>query len=153
MATEQIELNLFWDYMTRIWDNLFIQTADSDTLKYHEELLGIIPEAGDSLAVRRWRILNFYRRKSPFTLVSLYTLLNEAVGVGNWEVEVHYATYEIDIRLRTNDISYYDELVRTLILSLPAHLGQNYTQLTESASTATIEYASAISLGRIYTLT
>lgn len=152
MGTEQIEFNLFWDYMTRVWNNLFIQTADSDTLKYHEDLLGIIPEEGDSLAVRRWRILNYYRRRSPFTLGSLYILLNESVGLGNWEVEVHYDTYMVDILLRVDDITLYRELIRTLILSLPAHLQQNYSQSTEGTSTAFISYGATISLGRIYSL-
>lgn len=128
MSTEQIELQLLLDTMDQVLKNFFIQTADANTISMHEQLLGLVVEDGDTLEIRRWRILNRYRRRPPFTLVTLYTNLHDLVGVGNAEVVVDYPGYHVDITVVTSDQQVLYEVYAALIAVLPAHLTYDVAQ-------------------------
>lgn len=134
MAAEQPEFELLWSFMERVYNNQYIQLADEATLFYHEQLLGLVAEPGDSLATRRWRIINQYKLKPPFTEPLLYEILNEAFGIGNWSVEHDYPNYTMDITMNTDDQSFFNEIRRQLILIVPAHIKQTFTSALEPAS-------------------
>lgn len=122
MSTERIELETLWGFIERVWDNLYIQTADEPTLSYYENLLGLVPEEDDDLELRRWRILTTFRRRPPFTLPHLYEFLNESLGIDNYRVDIDYPAYKITITGLVDDLVLFDEVVKVLITLLPAHL-------------------------------
>lgn len=151
MGTEEIELNLFWTYLQRVWNNLFIQTADEDTIKYHEELLGIISDPDETLELRRWKLLNRYRSRSPFTLPKLYEMLNEGLGIGNWNVVIDYPGHLLRVNMNTPDSYYYRDVIKNVILAVPAHLATSFLQTTNPTSIANIITGGTVITTKHYT--
>lgn len=150
MSTEEIELKEFFGSLQQVWNNLFIQTADEATIEYHENLLGLVPDPGDSLEIRRWRVINRYRRRPPFTLVTLYEQLNELVGVGNYEVTVDYAGRSLYVSFINVPTSLQEEAIYILITLPPAHLYQSYTTTTKPESEGFIHLGGKTSTAWIY---
>ena len=52
----------------KVQDNQYISTADSQTLTLYEQMLNITLQAGDTLEIRRFRILTRLVSKKPYTL-------------------------------------------------------------------------------------
>lgn len=122
MNTENIELKEFQVNFTRGYDNLFIQTADSDTLEYHEELLGLAVNPDDDLETRRVRILDRYQLTIPYTNPLLREYLNKYIGLDSWTYEENISGYFINIAIFSDSVT--DILnTRMLILEMvPAHI-------------------------------
>jgi len=122
METERIELTTLQMFIMRVYDNLFIQTCDEDTLRYHEQLLGIFIQPGDTLDERRLRILNRYNTVLPITLPSLKLRLNNLLGVGNWKLDIDYPNYTVSVTFLNVAVGLINEAVNMLLQTLPAHL-------------------------------
>lgn len=152
MNTEQIELEKLWGYVVRVWNNYFIQTADEQTLSQYEDMLGLYPSPTDSLDIRRWRILNRFRQRLPFTLPMLYEILNGLVGLGNYTVDIDYPNYKMTVNFINVDQELIDEAIKTLILLPPAHLDQEYRVQTLQESVATLRVGAAMTTSWSYTL-
>lgn len=131
METEETELNLLNLNRQRVYDNFFIQLADSDTLTYHEKLLGISALNDETLEFRRLRVLNRYNKFQKLTLPELKERLNLILSVGNWEISIDYDKYEMNIEIKTNNLSVMKELLNTLIYTNPAHIQINAVQSME----------------------
>ena len=67
-AATEPEIRLAWQGLGRVLGNQFLAEADAAGLGVWERELGLYPKAGDSLAVRRARILAAWLRKPPYTL-------------------------------------------------------------------------------------
>lgn len=67
-AATEPEIRLAWQALSRVQGNQFLAEADAAGLGVWERELGLYPKAGDSLAVRRARILAAWLRKPPYTL-------------------------------------------------------------------------------------
>lgn len=152
MNTEQIELEQLWARIEQLWLNLYIQTADIPTLEYYEDMLGLFPEPGDSIEIRRWRILSRFRRRTPFTLPMMYEVLNSLVGIGNYTVNIDVSNYIITFGFIDVEQDLVDEAIKVMIQSLPAHLGQIYTIVTQPESIATIRIGATHAIGWSYRL-
>lgn len=150
MSTEEIELKGFFGELQQVWNNLFIQTADEATIEYHENLLNLVPEPGDTLEIRRWRVINRYRRKPPFTLVTLYEQLNALVGIGNYELTVDYAGRSLYVSFVNVPQATIDEAIQILITLPPAHLYQSYTSTSKPESEGFIHIGAVSSQAWIY---
>ncbi|MCL1866152.1 MAG: YmfQ family protein [Oscillospiraceae bacterium] len=122
MSTEQIELERFQKYILRVWNNLYVQTCDITTLRYHENLLGIFIQPDDTLEVRRARILNRYNTMLPITSVSLRLRLDTLLGTGNWELSTDYPNYTVSVTFLNVAESLVYEAINMMIQMLPAHL-------------------------------
>lgn len=153
MATEKIELELIEAFIRRVYYNLFIQTADSDTISTYEAQLGIIPGPYDSLEFRRWRVLQRYKRSPPYTMPMLKELLNQMVGLGLWEIEQDLNNYYLRILIKTSDNQVFVEVQSTLLQLIPAHIEQDIRQQLAPESTGVIYYGAASSTGIRYILT
>lgn len=152
MSTEEIELKRFYSELQQVWKNLFIQTADESTLEYHENLLSLTPDPDDTLEVRRWRIINRYRRRPPFTLPALLQQLNEILGIGNYNLVVDYPGKSLRLELINADEQAIHEAKVVMITLPPAHLDQGYYQTTIPDSTATIHFGMKILQNWVQTL-
>lgn len=128
MSTEEIELTSLYGFMNQVSNNIYILTADQATLEYHENLLQIILEEGDTLEIRRWRIINRYRRRPPFTLPVLKETLNELVGVGLWSIDIDYEALTMVVTINRGEFGIQTEVAGTLIALVPAHIGQSIVQ-------------------------
>jgi hypothetical protein len=122
MNTEEIELSGFEKELRRVYDNLYIQTADDQTVTEWESLLGIIRQAGDTLEWRRKLVLNMLSYVVPLTLPVLQDKLNNMLGAGTYTLVVDYAGYTIHITTEPRDDSVMYEVANTLVFMIPAHI-------------------------------
>jgi hypothetical protein len=120
--TEEIELSAFEGELRRVYDNLYIQTADDQTVMDWEILLGVIRQAADTLQYRRDRVLNILSYVVPLTLPVLQDKLNNMLGVGTYTLVVDYADYTIHITTEPRDDSVMYEVANTLVFMIPAHI-------------------------------
>lgn len=79
-AATEPEIRLAWQALSRVQGNQFLAEADAAGLGVWERELGLFPKAGDSLAVRRARILAAWLRKPPYTLRWLRSWLDGLGG-------------------------------------------------------------------------
>lgn len=128
LETESIELWDLDDLVNRVYDNFFIQTADTETIKYHESLFGIVAQPDESLSFRRARVINRYNNRVPFTIATLKEKLNLLIGFGNWELYLDYQSYDIYIKIKSGEFGIMDEMTNMLVYMLPAYIGPNILQ-------------------------
>ena len=105
----------------KIKANMFIQTADSDTLRNWERLLNIPYTAGDTLEYRRERILTALNQTVPYTVWDLRAELAALFG-DDFTLEVNPAECWIKVST-TSDRYGAVSLLRSVIQKwVPAHL-------------------------------
>ena len=120
MTIEQSLIDDLAVQINRAQSNLYISTADSETLAVYENMLRITRQNGDTLDMRRFRILTRLASQKPYTMRYLEKLLSsfgDQVAVEN-----KYNEYRIIINSyfeKQGQMSDLDYLVRTII---PANL-------------------------------
>lgn len=104
-----------------IQHNFFIQTADEETIKRIERILGISAQPSDTLEYRRQRILTATQQTSPFTEWHLRDRLTELFG-DEFTLTVDAENCSISIytsSARYGAVELLDELIAAVV---PAHL-------------------------------
>lgn len=97
MGVEESELDAAEKSMEQVKKNLYVQTCDDMTLREYERLLGIVRQAGTSMDRRRQMVLSRMNQQPPYTLPKLKEILNAAVGVGGYRLDVRYGIYEMEL--------------------------------------------------------
>jgi uncharacterized protein YmfQ (DUF2313 family) len=112
-----------------IKDNFFIQTCDSETLRYWEGLLGIEPEPGETIEQRRQDVLYKINNSQPITEPYLKEILTETFGAENF-VLTHDPTNNLIVNLSIYNHSLTDinRFLKWLYTVLPAHIEINPSQ-------------------------
>ena len=114
---------LLAEEITRVADNFFLQTMDSETVQMWEGIFRIVANpATESLQFRRDRIINRISMRPPFTLRFLYQKLDELIGPGLWNVTVDYPNYALYIESNVDGQGYSQELIYTINHIKPAHI-------------------------------
>ena len=149
MDTEEIELSQFEEYLQRVYDNLFIQTADAATIAYHESLFNIVATSSESMEYRRLRVINRYNNVTPLTMVALRERLNALVGYENYDIDMDYPNYALSVIVRNASSTIVYEILNMLILMVPAHIELNVVAVTEVPSTSISLGIKAVSGGSI----
>ena len=85
----------------QVWNNLYVQTCDSDTLAQYEAYLGINPSPGDSLTVRRARVMSRLMVSVPYSERKIRALLDEMYGVGKYTLTVDSVLCEAQMQIHT----------------------------------------------------
>lgn len=152
MSTEEIELAQIEDSVTKIYNNLFLQLADSATISYYESLFKIASLPSEPLEFRRWRVLNRFRSGPPYTMPKLKEFLNEVVGIGLWEIEQDLANYYIKITVKNSGYGVLEEVQTMMLEIIPAHIVQEVEQQFLPEPTTTVYYGGTSSIGVQYTL-
>ena len=80
-------LNQLEGNIKHLWDNQYIQTCDAQTIAIYEQILGLLYEEGDTLIVRRNRIMNRLMLVVPFTEKVLRARLDELFGSYEFTVD------------------------------------------------------------------
>jgi len=90
--------------------NQWVQTADEQTIGFHEQLLGILanPELED-LLFRRQRILNRLQSMPPFTVPYLRDHLDKIFGADNYALVVNYEDYQIVLESSSDNANWFQE--------------------------------------------
>ena len=122
-ATLSQEFDLFHERLATIQDNQFIETANTQGLSRHEEMLNIKPN-GD-LEVRRLNILNRYNSTIPFTVKWLESLLNTTVGQDLYLIELDPSHYILTISIIEPKAYTIPTLQKELRRKIPANMVLN----------------------------
>ena len=115
------------EIVQRLHDNDFIQTADSDTLRYWERLLKIQYRAGDTIEYRRERILTALNQTVPYTVWDLRARLTDLFG-DDYTMTVNPQQCTITIVVTSDRYGAIDLLYDLIWDVVPAHLRVNANQ-------------------------
>ena len=123
-AATEPEIRLAWQALSRVQGNQFLAEADAAGLAVWERELGLYPKAGDSLAVRRARILAAWLRKPPYTLRWLRGWLDGICGAEGYSerLEDYVLNIQLDYDLLPEPDRLVQELLGLLLSVRPANL-------------------------------
>lgn len=96
---EEPEIKNLLEDIDRALNNMFIETADEYGIERFESMMGIYPEAGDTLETRRFRVLIKWSDKLPYTEEALKSLLETLCGKDGFMVISDYANYALSVKL------------------------------------------------------
>lgn len=139
--------------INQIKSNQWIQTADEQTIGFHEQLLGILanPELED-LTFRRQRILNRLQSMPPFTVPYLRDHLDRIFGVDNYALVVNYEDYQIVLESSSDNANWFQEANIIINKIKPANIvyiqSPTYFQRIKIHESATIAPLSYFRIGR-----
>lgn len=108
--------------MYQVAANNYIQTCDVITLQFWEGLLEITVQPGDSLELRRRRVLQKLSLTVPFSIGFLHDMLANMFGPDGYVLEVDPVASKIYIKLTTDDYGALAFLYDMLWDVIPAHL-------------------------------
>lgn len=108
--------------MYQVAANNYIQTCDVITLQFWEELLEITVQPGDSLELRRRRVLQKLSLTVPFSIGFLHDMLTNMFGPDGYVLAVDPVASKIYIKLTTDDYGALAFLYDMLWDVIPAHL-------------------------------
>lgn len=121
---EEPELRYILEAIDRTLNNMFINTADEQGIKHFESMLGIYPEAGDSLEMRRFRVLAKWNDNVPYTFKELYNRLLALCGgdISSFDIIEHFNEYWIEVQTHLGVSGAFEEVTDLLEEMLPANL-------------------------------
>lgn len=120
------ETELFIDIdnqTSKVEKNQFVQTADITGLQIWERALNIIVNpANDTIQFRKERVLNRLRTVVPLTVKDLRNRLDHLLGDDNYELNIIYSNYLVQLETQIGTFGLLPELIRTLFACLPANM-------------------------------
>lgn len=119
-ATISTEIDELREKISQIQNNQFIETANEEGLRRHEQMLNIAPV--NEIEMRRFNILNKYNSTIPFTIAWLTNTLNTTIGRGEFLIDMNYSTYTLTISVVKNKEHLIESLKRDLRKRIPANL-------------------------------
>lgn len=135
-----------------LWDNLYLQTCDEGTIEYWEDLLGLFPAPGDTLEVRRNRILNMFSLTRPYTERSLRARLDEMYGAGNYTLNIdsqaETADMQINVHINQGILLFCDLWLRIA----PAHMAMTVKEDVTTDVDGFMYFGGAITSSRFVTI-
>lgn len=121
-SCETNEFKLLYEAIDKLFNNLFIFTADEDGLDVWEKLLGISKQPGDSVEDRRFRIYAQFNSTAPYTAKSLERMLTDWCGAENFSMSIVPANYEILVEVAPGSNTQYKVIEKLLKQIVPANM-------------------------------
>jgi len=124
LEAENPEFHVMWSAADRILYNRFISTADEYGISRFEKLLGIYPDVGDTLEVRRMRVRNRWFNSTPYTIRMLALKLTECLGKQhNFDIYADFHnTYMMTVTIYSPDDSQAEEVKHLLNVMVPVNI-------------------------------
>lgn len=153
-ATEDATLAEVNTNVEDVINNEFVVTANSKGLEKWEKLLNIIANpATETLEFRRDRIINRFSMSQPFTKITLRNQLDILLGEGEYELDIVYNDYLVELVAHTGVLGKLEELLRTLLIMLPANMEMDVTNILIDDLPKTLWIAAVADTAFEYTLT
>lgn len=131
-GTEEAELQLMENAVSKLLNDQFVPTASESTIKRREKMLNIQADPiAETLEFRKSRILNRYRTKPPFSIRYLQNRIDALVGPGLVTVTVNPQTYTLTIAASLPNAAAFKEVAYTIQQVKPANIV--YEQTTDVA--------------------
>ena len=127
-----------------VYDNFFIQTADTTVLSYYERLLNISVSPNDTITRRRERIMQLLSLIPKFDINWLKAELNELYGSDGYVLDVSSAESALSIDIATgipNAIQLFYDFIWDV---LPAHIALSVAQEVHSTTSQNLNIGSVI---------
>lgn len=121
-GAEQPELDKLDGNIQRILDNGFIRDCDEFGIQKYENILGIIPDAGDCLELRKSRVLIAWNYSIPYTYKTLIRKLNALCGVNNYNLSGNLENYELIVSTKLEIPGQTREMEILLMKILPENM-------------------------------
>jgi len=151
--TEDIELNLIYEEVERILNNMFIETSDEYGISRLEKIIGIVPDVENTLETRRLKVLSRWNYRVPYTDRELYNKLLSLCGTGNFTIIENYKEYILDIITNIGIAGGFDEACRILMLMMPCNLVVTISNELDEVGVNVSSYGIGISTSMHYTVT
>lgn len=130
-------LDLLAYVLYRKTNNLFISTADENTIKQYEDMFRVAPSEEQTLEERRAIILLRFIGNQKISFSSIKSYIKEATGADcdvSWEGDTD-TTIRIRIYRDGNPINNHNALYDTIRHKLPAQLGYDLQYATKTGVT------------------
>lgn len=125
--SENSELSTLWDSMVEVLYNQFISTAIEEGLTPWEKIFGVIPEAAEKWADRRFRILLLLRGSRPFTDRKLEEMLTSICGADGYVIERDYKNYALTVKVNLGIKKQLEQTRAMLETVVPMNIGLTVT--------------------------
>lgn len=110
-------------YIKQEFENNFIKLADIEGIRKFEVLFNIKPnEDLEDLEFRRQRLFNRLTSRPPFTEKFLQRRLTEILGEDNWEYNMNYNTYTLDIYTLRPGRLWLQEFIDFMTVTIPCNI-------------------------------
>ena len=110
-----------WRRFDEVEDSQWIQTAGDRGLSRYEKMLGITG-GGNSADVRRSAIVVKYNNNFAYTYYMFVKYLDNICGRGNYDLEIRYSQYAVDISLGLNRKLLYNTVRDYVRHIIPANM-------------------------------
>ena len=150
--TEEEELRSLLEATERTINNLFIETADEYGIKKFEDMMGITPEMGDTLSIRRSRVLTRWASREIYTSSALHDLLTAYCGEGKFNIEELYNAYVVRIIAEMPVKGSMETVHSALREILPCNLELILNNSIKEGCTANLYAGGAVSTSMVYTI-
>lgn len=105
------------------FQDTFIVTATEEGVERYEEIFSIVPDVNtEDLEFRKERILNRLVSQIPFTEEYLKQKLDVIIGPGQWNYNINYNNYTLDIYITTPGRSWLNELKHLCESIIPCNI-------------------------------
>lgn len=121
MRVDGIILDRLEENTYKIWNNLYIQTADEATVASFEKWFNIVSMPGETLEYRRARILQKYNTIVPFSIEFLRNRLTELYG-NDYTLSVSSSSNTLIVSVTSSRYGAIDLLYDVLLDIVPAHI-------------------------------
>lgn len=115
--TDQIDSNI-----RRVLDSGFIADCDEWGIQKYEQILGIVPDIGDTLELRKSRVMIHWNAFVPYTYRTLVKKLNAICGVNNYNISGDLENYMLNITTKMDVPGQTKEVEEALAKMLPENI-------------------------------
>lgn len=123
LQAENPEFDLLWKEADRVWHNQFIETADEYGIARFEKLLGIYPEALDTIESRRSRVQSKWFTELPYSMKMLKCKLEMLCGTNNFELLADFEKgYTLTVRTNLEMYGQIEEVENLLKQMVPVNV-------------------------------
>lgn len=106
----------------QIWNNLYVQTCDEATIAQYESMLNLVPAVGDTLEVRRARVMSRLAISVPYSERKLRSIFDEIYGAGNYQLTVDHVNQTVSMIITAFVPDAVQQFCDTWYSMAPAHV-------------------------------
>jgi uncharacterized protein YmfQ (DUF2313 family) len=116
------ELSKLYRKLSNIVNDQFIKSCSEETITKWERYLNLIPNGGDTLEERKFRVLTRLNDSPPYTDRYLEKRLNELCGKGYWRVHKDYDVYMLTIEVSLDSEANTETVINMVRDIIPANI-------------------------------
>lgn len=128
-STSDKEIDFIWEKIDDAFKDQYLYELTEYGIRRWERIMKITPKSSETLEDRRFRVINRFLNKIPFTMQSLKHTLNTLCGESGYKIEYINDTFTLKIRLELKVKHQMDEVKRTLYHIIPTNIVQDISLL------------------------